>query len=103
MTWTAFPYHDEAYVYDAERLKQTWARLHAGDVEPFPKKPARALELNPASPIAYIEYANALVTLDGKKKMDEAVGLYRQAAALEPQDAKERLEVELAREQLEEQ
>lgn len=257
MTWTAFPYHDEAYVYDAERLKQAWARLHVGDVEPFPKKAAlvdawiayhagefrtaaklglaigvdgysvahkascvsatyvetnekrkfalyeevaercerqqaeqpdnpagwywqalalgrysqgisivkalaqgiapkvraglektirlapahaeahvalgvyhaeiigsvgvligaltygarkddcyrafrRALELNPASPIAYIEYANALVTLDGKKKMGEAVGLYQQAAALEPQDAKERLEVELAKEHLEE-
>jgi tetratricopeptide (TPR) repeat protein len=257
MAWTPFPYHDEAYVYDAERLKQAWARLHAGDAEPFPKKAAlvdawiayhagqfqqaarlglavgvdgysvahkasyvnatyletdvkrrlalyeeiaercerqqaeqpdnpagwywqalalgrysqgisivkalaqgiapkvrsglertirlspshaeariglgvyhaeiiasvgamigaltygarkddchqafrKALELNPASPIAYIEYANALLKLEGKTKRDEALILYRQAAALEPQDAKERLEVGLAKKHLEE-
>jgi tetratricopeptide (TPR) repeat protein len=60
-----------------------------------------ALRLNPASPNAHIEYANALLKLEGKKKMEEAVALYRQAAALVPADAKERLEVELAKEQLE--
>jgi tetratricopeptide (TPR) repeat protein len=257
MAWTAFPYHDDGYVYDAERLKQSWARLHAGDVEPFPTKAAlvdawiayhagqfqhaaklglavgvdgysvahkascvsatyletnekrkfglyeevaercerqqieqpdnpagwywyalalgrysqsisivkalahgiapkvraalektiqlapghaeahvalgvyhaeivgnvgtliggltygarkdncyqafqAALALNPASPIAFIEYANALVKLEGKKKVDEALGLYQRAAAIVPQDAKERLEVEMAKEQLEE-
>lgn len=258
MAWTAFPYPDDAYVYDAERLQQCWARLHAGDVEPFPKKAAlvdawiayhagrfqqaaklglavgvdgysvahkascvsatyletdekrkfglyeevaercerqqleqpanpagwywyalalgrysqsisvvkalahgiapkmraalektielapnhaeahvalgvfqaeiiasvgtfiggltygarkdacyrafqTALALNPASPIACIEYANALVALDGKKKADEAEALLRRAAALDPRDAKERLEVEMARKKLEEQ
>ena len=43
----------------------------------------------------------ALVTLDGKKKMDDAVKLYEQAAAVEPQDAMERLDVEAAKEELE--
>lgn len=61
----------------------------------------KALELNPDSAIARIEYANAMVTLDGKKKMDEAVKLYEEAAAIEAQDAMERLDVEAAREELE--
>ena len=61
----------------------------------------KALELHPDSAIARIEYANALVTLDGKKKMDEAVKLYEEAAAVDPKDAMERLDVELAKEELE--
>ncbi len=61
----------------------------------------KALELNPDSAIARIEYANALVTLDGKKKMDEAVKLYEAAAAVEAKDAMERLDVEAAKEELE--
>ena len=60
-----------------------------------------ALELNPESAIARIEYANALVMLDGKKKMNEAVALYEAAAQCEPRDAMERLDVELAKAELE--
>lgn len=60
-----------------------------------------ALELNPESAIARIEYANALVMLDGKKKMEEAVALYEAAAQCEPRDAMERLDVELAKAELE--
>ncbi|TFW05072.1 hypothetical protein E4K72_11805 [Oxalobacteraceae bacterium OM1] len=59
-----------------------------------------ALKLNPASAIAHVEYANGLVMLEGKKKMDEAVKLYEEAAACEPADAMERLDVELARAEL---
>ncbi len=60
-----------------------------------------ALELNPDSAIARIEYANALVMLDGKKKMADAVVLYEQAAACDARDAMERLDVEAAKEELE--
>jgi hypothetical protein len=35
--WTAFPYDNTAYAMDAATLKKKWARLHAGDAEPFPK------------------------------------------------------------------
>lgn len=38
--WTAFPYDNTAFLYDAASLKKHWARLHAGDAEPFPKDPA---------------------------------------------------------------
>ncbi|MBU6273015.1 MAG: hypothetical protein KGQ67_17050 [Betaproteobacteria bacterium] len=60
----------------------------------------QALELNPDSAIARIEYANALVMLEGKKAMKQAEQLYAEAAACEPQDAMERLDVELAREEI---
>jgi tetratricopeptide (TPR) repeat protein len=61
-----------------------------------------ALKLNPHSAIARVEYANGLVMLEGKKKMNDAVKLYEEAASCEPVDAMERLDVELAKEELEE-
>ena len=61
----------------------------------------KALTLNPDSAIAHIEYANGMVMLDGKKKMDEAVALYEEAAAFEARETMERLDVQLAIEELE--
>ncbi len=61
-----------------------------------------ALKLNPGSAIAMIEYAHGLVMLEGEKRMSEATRLYEQAAACEPLDATERLDVEMARAELEE-
>ncbi|GAB3467949.1 tetratricopeptide repeat protein [Polaromonas eurypsychrophila] len=60
-----------------------------------------ALKLNPSSAIAMIEYANGMVMLEGDKKMKEATKLYEQAAASQPQDAMERLDVEMAKAELE--
>jgi len=60
-----------------------------------------ALKLNPGSAIAMIEYANAMVMLEGDKKMKDATKLYEQAAACSPADAMERLDVELAKAELE--
>ena len=60
-----------------------------------------ALKLNPGSAIAMIEYANAMVMLEGHKKMKDATKLYEQAAACTPADAMERLDVELAKAELE--
>lgn len=62
----------------------------------------QALKLNPASAIAMVEYANGLVMLEGDKKMKEAEQLYAQAAECEPKDAMERLDVEMAKAELEE-
>lgn len=56
-----------------------------------------ALQLNPNSAIARIEYANALLMLEGTQKMPESTLLYEQAAASAPLDARERLDVEMAR------
>jgi len=60
-----------------------------------------ALKLNPTSAIAMVEYANGLVMLEGDKKMKEATKLYEDAAASEPMDAMERLDVEMAKAELE--
>lgn len=62
----------------------------------------KALELNPSSAIARVEYANGLVMLEGEKKLQEATKLYEQAAAVEPMDAMEALDVEMAKAELEE-
>jgi hypothetical protein len=62
----------------------------------------QALKLNPASAIAMVEYANGLVMLEGEKKMKEAEKLYADAAACEPMDAMERLDVEMAKAELDE-
>lgn len=59
-----------------------------------------ALRLNPDSPIVLIEYANGLVMLEGEQRMEEATRLYEQAASLQPADAMERLDVDIARAEL---
>lgn len=61
----------------------------------------QALVLNPDSAIARVEYANALVMLEGDRRMKEAEQLYAEAAACTPLDAAQRLDVEMARAGLE--
>ncbi len=61
----------------------------------------KALKLFPESPIAHIEYANGLMLLFGKERIDEATKLYEKAASLKPADAMEGLDVELAKSELE--
>ena len=60
-----------------------------------------ALKLNSGSAIARIEHANGIVMLIGKSKMKEAERLYAEAAACTPMDAMERLDVELAKSEIE--
>jgi hypothetical protein len=59
-----------------------------------------ALKLNPGSAIAMTEYANGMVMLEGDRRMKEATLLYEQAASTEALDAMERLDVDLARVEL---
>ena len=61
----------------------------------------KALKLNPDSAIARIEYGNGLILLMGKGQIGEATKLYEQAVKCKPADAMERLDVELARSELE--
>ncbi len=60
----------------------------------------QALKLNFESAIGMIEYANAMLMLEGEKMMKEATRLYQQAATAKPIDAMERLDIEMAREEL---
>lgn len=59
-----------------------------------------ALTLHPDSAIARIEYARALMTLEGDKKMAESLSLFEDAADCKPLDARERLDIEEARKEL---
>ena len=61
----------------------------------------QALKLNLESALGMVEYANAMLMLEGEKMMKEATRLYRQASRATPVDAMERLDVEMARIDLE--
>lgn len=76
--------------------KLTYGADRATAVKHFEK----AIKLNPKAAVAYMEYGNGLLMLEGDRKRDEAVKLYRKAAACEPADAMERLDVEQARAEL---
>ncbi len=57
----------------------------------------KAAGLAPASAIICIEHANGLLLLDPDRYAQEARELYARAAAVEPADEMERLDVERAR------
>jgi tetratricopeptide (TPR) repeat protein len=61
----------------------------------------KAVKLFPESAITRIEYANGLILLFAKSRLADATAMYEKAAALKPQDAMERLDVELAKSELE--
>ncbi|MCC6198172.1 MAG: hypothetical protein IT518_27280 [Burkholderiales bacterium] len=60
-----------------------------------------ALKLFPESPIMHVEYGNGLIMLFGKAKIPDATKEYEKAAKLKPADAMERLDVEMAKAELE--
>ena len=60
----------------------------------------RALSLTPKSAIVRMEYANALVILEGDKRLGDATRYYEQAAQTRALDATERLDVEMAQAEL---
>jgi tetratricopeptide (TPR) repeat protein len=103
------PHHADAHTafgaYQAEVIAKVGA-LVAGMTYGAKKDSAlehfqKALKLNPDSAIARIEQANGLILLFGNERLADATRLYEQAAAFKPADAMERLDVELARSELE--
>jgi len=56
----------------------------------------KALALNPNSAMAKLEYARGLIMLEGNPDNPAATRLYQQAASIEPMDAKEMLDRDLA-------
>jgi tetratricopeptide (TPR) repeat protein len=65
------------------------------------KQLKEALKLTPDSPIAWIEYGNALLLLYGDKREDDAAEAFAKASKLKPRDAMEALDAAFAREQIE--
>ncbi len=103
------PRHAEAHIalglYHAEIIGKLGALLagltYQASAEAAIEHFRRALKLAPASPIAHIEYANGLMLLDAASNREQARKLYEQAAAAEPADAMEQLDVERAQRGLE--
>lgn len=77
--------------------KLTYGAKKESGIEHFEK----AMKNAPNSPIVYMEYANALLMLFGKKKVDEATEAYEKAANMKPVEAMEFLDMKLAQSELE--
>jgi cytochrome c-type biogenesis protein CcmH/NrfG len=102
------PKHADAHIalgaFHAEvidKVGKLLGKTQGADAATGLKMYKEALKLNPTSAIAMVEYANGLVMLEGDKKMAEAEKLYADAAASDPKDAMERLDVEMAKAELE--
>ena len=62
--WAAFPHASKAYDYTGDKLKASWAALHAGDCEPYPDaKRAAALLKAMAKPPKGLDAAKLAETL----------------------------------------
>jgi hypothetical protein len=103
------PKHADAHIalgsFHAEvidKVGKLLGRTQGADAATGLRMYERALALNPTSAIARVEYANGLVMLEGDKRMRQAEQLYAEAAACQAMDAMERLDVEMARAELEE-
>ena len=102
------PKHADAHIamgtFHAEvidKVGKLLGRTQGADTATGLKMFQQALKLNPESAIAMTEHANGLVMLEGDKRMKEATQLYEDAAASTPMDAMERLDVEMAKAELE--
>jgi len=103
------PKHADAHIalgaFHAEvidKVGKLLGRTQGADASTGLKMYQQALKLNPGSAIGMVEYANGMVMLEGDKRMKEAEALYAKAAACEAADAMERLDIEMAKAELEE-
>ncbi len=98
------PRHADAHIalgaYHAEVIAKVGAMVggltYGANKETCQNLLQQALQLNPESAIARIEYANALVMVFGKSRLQEAEKLYAEAALCRAADAMERLDVQVA-------
>ena len=102
------PRHADAHIalgtYHAEIIAKVGGLIgrltYGADKDAGVKHFETALALDPTSAVARIEFADGLVKMYGASKMNRALALYGEAAALDPADAMERLDVEQAKEEL---
>lgn len=90
-------YHAEIVGKVGGMLAKLTYGASAGEAE---KQLQEARKLTPDSPIAWIEYGNALLLLYGDRKQDDVAVAYAKAAAIKPRDAMEALDAEWARARL---
>lgn len=103
------PKHAEAHtalgLYHAEIVGKVGGMLakltYGASAAEAEKQLKEALKLTPDSPIAWVEYGNALLLLFGDKREDDVAEAYSKAAKFKPRDAMEALDAAWAREQIE--
>ena len=91
-------YHAEIVGKVGGMLAKLTYGASAGEAE---KQFKEALKLTPDSPIAWVEYGNALLLLRGDDGADDAAAAYQKASKLKPRDAMESLDAAWARDQIE--
>jgi tetratricopeptide (TPR) repeat protein len=91
-------YHAEIVGKVGSMLAKLTYGASAGEAE---KQLKEATKLTPDSPIAWIEYGNALLLLHGDAREDDVAEMYAKAAKLKPHDAMEALDAAWAKDQLE--
>jgi tetratricopeptide (TPR) repeat protein len=91
-------YHAEIVAKVGGMLAKLTYGVSAAEAE---KQLKEALKLTPDAPIAWIEYANALILLHGDKREDDAAAAFDKAARLKPRDAMEALDAHHAKDMLE--
>jgi hypothetical protein len=103
------PKHAEAHtafgLYHAEIVGKVGGMLakltYGASAAEAEKQLKEALKLTPDSPIAWVEYGNALMLLHGDKREDDVAEAYAKAAKLKPKDAMEALDAAWAKDQIE--
>ena len=103
------PKHAEAHtalgLYHAEIVAKVGGMLarltYGASAAEADKQLQQALKLTPDAPIAWVEYANALLLLHGNKREDDAAAAFDKAAGCKPRDAMQALDAAYAREQIE--
>jgi len=103
------PKHAEARtalgVYHAEIVGKVGGMLakltYGASAAEAEKQLKEAIKLTPDSPIAWIEYGNALLLLHGDQREDDVAEAYQKASKFKPRDAMEALDAAWARDQIE--
>jgi tetratricopeptide (TPR) repeat protein len=103
------PKHAEARtalgLYNAEIVGKVGGMLakltYGASAAEAEKQLKESLKLTPDSPIAWVEYGNALLLLYGEKKEDDVAEAYSKASKLKPHDAMEALDAAWAKDQIE--
>lgn len=102
------PAHAEAHIalglYHAEIIQKVGALIggmtYGAKADKAIEHFEHAKKLTPRAPVVYLEYANALLMLYGKKRVAEAKTAFEGAATLAPLDAMERLDQHAAQAEL---
>jgi hypothetical protein len=103
------PKHAEARtalgLYNAEIVGKIGGMLakltYGASASEADKQLKEATKLTPDSPIAWVEYGNALLLLHGDAREDDVAAAYAKAAKLKPHDAMEALDAAWAKDQIE--